>query len=118
VFVADDPKYATRNFCPTKDGLTVALIVVFNGVVPTDDTATDEVELPESYGFALVRYPVVVRFVNVGLLLVAILCGRLNVTAPVLELTLTWLVVPVAEVTYEWLWPVVAYAAFPSVDVR
>ena len=55
MFVVDDPWYATRNFCPIKDGVTVADIVVFNGVVPTDVTATDEFELPESYGFPLVR---------------------------------------------------------------
>jgi hypothetical protein len=71
------------------------LIVVFSGVIPTDDTATDEFDLTESYGFPLLRYPVVVRFVNVGLLAVAMLCGRLSVTAPVLALATTWFAVPV-----------------------
>jgi hypothetical protein len=72
--------------------------------MPTDETTTDEFELPASYGLPLVRYPLAVRFVKVGLLVVATLCGRLRVTAPVLALATTWFAVPVILVTPpDWL---------------
>jgi hypothetical protein len=48
-----------------------------------------------------VTSPVAVIVLKVTLLVVAIDCGRLRVTAPVLALAVTWLDVPVMEDTLE-----------------
>jgi hypothetical protein len=49
--------------------------------------------------FGAENIPVPVMFAKVTLLVVAMLCGRLSVTAPVLALAVTWLAVPVIELT-------------------
>jgi hypothetical protein len=49
--------------------------------------------------FGAENIPVPVIFAKVTSLVVAMLCGRLSVTAPVLALAVTWLAVPVIELT-------------------
>ncbi len=68
--------------------------------VSTDEEPpTVTVRLPLRLTVDAVTAVVTIRFPNVGLLVVAMDCGRLKVTVPVGESAITWLAVPMIDVT-------------------